>query len=48
MLADGLTKVLLRQKFREFIRQLGLIDITKRLKDLRQTDGDDLDALYIH
>jgi hypothetical protein len=31
-----------------FIRKLNLVDITKRLKGLRQADGDDLDALYIH
>jgi hypothetical protein len=45
---DGLTKVLPKQKFTEFVRQLGLIDITERLKGLHQADGDDLDALYIH
>jgi hypothetical protein len=48
MPADGLTKVLLKQKFTEFIRQLGLVDITERLKGLRQIDGDDLDDVYIH
>jgi hypothetical protein len=48
MPADGLTKILPKQKFTEFIRQLGLVDITKRLKGLQQGDGDDLDAIYIH
>jgi hypothetical protein len=48
MLADGLTKILLKQKFRDFIRHLGLVDITERLKGLRQADGDDLDAIYMH
>jgi hypothetical protein len=48
MLADGLTKILLKQKFRDFIRHLGLVDITERLKGLRQADGDDLDAVYMH
>jgi hypothetical protein len=48
MPADGLTKVLPKQKFTEFVRQPGLIDITERLKGLHQADGDDLDALYIH
>jgi hypothetical protein len=48
MPADGLTKILPKQKFTEFIRQLNLVDITERLKGLRQADGDDLDALYIH
>jgi hypothetical protein len=48
MPADGLTKILLKQKFTEFICQLGLVDITERLKGLRQATGDDLDALYIH
>ncbi|CAE7022001.1 Pol protein [Pyrenophora teres f. teres] len=35
MPADGLTKVLPKQKFVEFIRQLGLVDIAERLKGLR-------------
>jgi hypothetical protein len=48
MPADGLTKILPKQKFTEFIRQLGLVDITNRLKGLHQADGDDLDAIYIH
>jgi hypothetical protein len=48
MPADGLTKILPKQKFTEFIRQLNLVDITERLKGLRQADGDNLDALYIH
>jgi hypothetical protein len=48
MPADGLTKILPKQKFTEFIRQLGLVDITERLKSLRQIDGDDLDDVYIH
>ena len=48
MPADGLTKILPKQKFTEFVRQIGLVDITKRLKGLRQTKEDDLDALYIH
>jgi hypothetical protein len=48
MPADRLTKILLKQKFIEFIRQLSLVDITKRLKGLQQAGGDDLDAIYIH
>jgi hypothetical protein len=48
MPADGLTKILPKQKFTEFIRQLGLVDITERLKGLRQVAGNDLDAIYIH
>jgi hypothetical protein len=32
----------------EFIRQLGLVDITERLKGLRQIAGNDLDEIYIH
>jgi hypothetical protein len=48
MPADGLTKVLPKQKFTVFIRQLGLVDIIECLKDLRQTNGDDLDNVYIH
>jgi hypothetical protein len=48
MPADGLTKVLPKQKFIEFIRQLGLVDITERLKGLRQIAKNDLNAIYIH
>jgi hypothetical protein len=48
MPADGLTKVLPRQKFAEFVYLFSLIGITKRLKGLRQADRDDLNALYIH
>lgn len=33
--ADGLTKILPKQKFAEFVRHLGLIDITERLNGLR-------------
>ena len=33
MPADGLTKILPRQKQTEFIRQLGLVDVTKRLRN---------------
>jgi hypothetical protein len=46
--ADGLTKVLPKQKFTDFIRQLGSVDITERLKGLRQADRDDFDGIYIH
>jgi hypothetical protein len=48
MPADGLTKVLPKQKFTEFIRQLGLVDIAERLKGLRQIAGNDLDTIYMH
>lgn len=48
MPADGLTKILPKQKFAEFVRQLGLVDISKRLKDLCLTNRDDLDRLYMH
>jgi hypothetical protein len=48
MPVDGLTKILPRQKFREFVRQLGFVEITERLKGLHQADRDDLDAIYIH
>jgi hypothetical protein len=33
MPADGLTKILPRQRQTEFIRQLGLVDVTKRLRN---------------
>jgi hypothetical protein len=48
MPADGLTKILPKQRFTEFVRQLNLVDITERLKGLRQTEGDDIDGIYIH
>ena len=47
MPADGLTKILPKQKFAEFIRQIGLVDITKRLKDINQTRMDDFDTLHL-
>lgn len=48
MPADGLTKVLPKQKSVEFIRQLGLVNITERLRGLRQADQDNLDGIYVH
>jgi hypothetical protein len=48
MPADGLTKILPKQKFTEFIRQLSLVDITERLKGLHQAGRNDLEAIYIH
>jgi hypothetical protein len=48
MLADGLTKILPKQKFAEFIRQLGLMDITNRLQGvINQTYMHDFDTLYL-
>jgi hypothetical protein len=35
MPADGLTKALPKQKFSAFVHQLGLVDVTYRLKGLR-------------
>jgi hypothetical protein len=31
MPANGMTKVLLRQSYMEFVKQLGLVNITKRV-----------------
>jgi hypothetical protein len=39
MPADGLTKILTRQKHASFVRQLGLSDISARLEP--QTDSED-------
>jgi hypothetical protein len=47
MPADGLTKILPKQKFTEFVRQLGLVDISKRLQGIKQTCIDNLNALYL-
>lgn len=46
MPADGLTKVLPRQKFKEFVSQLGLVDITTRLNSLKAISIPDLNVLY--
>ena len=46
MPADGLTKILPKQKFAEFVRQLGLVNITERLKGLDQTNVDDFNSIY--
>ena len=46
MPADGLTKILPKQKFAEFVRQLGLVNINKRLKGLNQLSMDNLDSIY--
>jgi hypothetical protein len=48
MPADGLTKILPKQKFAEFVRQLGLVDITKRLHGMKQVDVDDFNAIYLN
>ena len=46
MLADGLTKILPRQKFKEFVRLLGLTDISHRLRTMRTTAIHDLNVIY--
>jgi hypothetical protein len=46
MLADGLTKILPRQKFKEFIRLLGLVDISHRLHNMQTTAIPDVNAIY--
>jgi hypothetical protein len=43
MLADGLTKALQNNAFGAFIRQLGLVDITKRLDQRREKELHELD-----
>ena len=45
MPADGLTKILPRHEFVEFVRQLNLADITERLKGLYQVNMDNLDSV---
>ena len=39
MPADGLTKVLPRQKFATFVHQLGLVDIQDHLEDVAREDS---------
>jgi hypothetical protein len=46
MLADGLTKTLPRQKFKEFIRLLGLTDISHRLRTMGTTAIPDVNVTY--
>jgi hypothetical protein len=46
MLADGLTKILPRQKFKEFICLLGLVDISHRLCNMRTIAILDVNAIY--
>ena len=46
MLADGLTKTLPRQKFKEFVRLLGLTDISHRLCTIQTTAIHDINVIY--
>lgn len=49
MPADGLTKALPRQKFDTFVKQCGLVDIKKELKDLKQhSNTKDPHVLFPH
>jgi len=41
MLADGLTKILPGQKFNNFIKQLGLVDIQILIEDQSESDIED-------
>ena len=44
MMADGLTKSLQQPKFEEFIQQLGLVDISAKLRQHVELTPDDLDT----
>ena len=46
MPADGLTKILPKPRFKEFVKQLGLTDITGRLRGIMATPGQDINVLY--
>lgn len=46
MPADGLTKMLPKQKFREFIKQLGLVDIKLRLNSMKNTSINDINVQF--
>ena len=46
MPADGLTKILPKQKYREFVRQLGLVDITNRIRGMKNISINDFNVLY--
>jgi hypothetical protein len=47
MMADGLTKVLPYDAHQRFIQQVGLVDITEKLKEcrLREVTQEDLDQI---
>jgi hypothetical protein len=38
MLADGLTKALLKQRFRNFVNMIGMVDIRERLDTERRME----------
>lgn len=46
MPADGLTKVLPRQKFKEFVKQLDLVDITSRLRNIKITHINNIGVIF--
>ena len=46
MLADGLTKALFKQKFDSFVHQLGLVDISNLLKNLKYDLGKDMNVFF--
>ena len=57
MIADGLTKALPKQRFKNFVNQVGMVDIKERLneekhlEDLREkvrTRRKDLDEIMVH
>jgi len=49
MIADGLTKVLLAEKFNRFRDQMGLVDIGDKIKDDQdQKDQEDKRDNYSH
>jgi hypothetical protein len=45
MPADGLTKILARQKHAEFVQQLGLRDVESCLSKIKEQDSPDLASL---
>ena len=38
MIADGLTKALPRQKFRNFVKMIGMVDIAERVETERRME----------
>ena len=46
MLADGLTETLPMQKFKEFVRLLGLTDISYRLRTMQTTAIYNVNVIY--
>lgn len=48
MPADGLTKILPRQKFTEFVRQLGFVNIATRIQRSETASTSDVNIIFLN